>query len=345
VRVGIDIGGNHISAGIVEDNGKIIAKQNKDIDFSKMSHSEEKSQQIIIETIEEEIDSLLKVDEIDLLLKAASKDEQKIVEQIGIAAPGNPSATALRNLVNLKIKNFEIGKVLAEKYGAEVKIKNDGKCAGLAEKRYGALRGYEDCIFLCVGTGIGSAVFLRGKLLEPRLNTGFELGHIVVDRNQEKCSCGNTGCWETLASMKTFREKAIKELKLDATLMETKTKLEEALQTSKELNGGKAQQNGNVVPEKIQKYIRENQDNEEVDTFLTKYIDDFSIGLANLINIFEPEAIAFGGSFSYYGDIFIPRIKKQIKKYLFNKDTSRKFLVGELKNDAGIIGAAELFNS
>jgi predicted NBD/HSP70 family sugar kinase len=64
--------------------------------------------------------------------------------------------------------------------------------------------------------------------------------------------------------------------------------------------------------------------------------------VANLINVFEPEAIAFGGSFAYYDDIFMPRLKKQIEKHLFNKETKYKLLVSQLKNDAGIVGAAEL---
>ncbi len=73
-----------------------------------------------------------------------------------------------------------------------------------------------------------------------------------------------------------------------------------------------------------------------------EYIDNVAIGLSNIINIFEPEAISFGGSFSYYEDIFLPKLNKEIEKYIFNKDSKIKLISAKLKNDAGIIGAAEI---
>lgn len=61
----------------------------------------------------------------------------------------------------------------------------------MCEKEYGSLNKYSNCLFLCLGTGIGGAVFMDGKLLEAKGNAGFELGHVVIDKNGEKCKCGN----------------------------------------------------------------------------------------------------------------------------------------------------------
>jgi glucokinase len=157
-------------------------------------------------------------------------------------------------------------------------------------------------------------VFLKNKLLTPKLNTGFELGHMIIDKNGERCNCGNRGCFETFASIKRFRERAIKAFALPK----------------------------DCIAEEVQQYIRKNIEREDVKSFIDEYIENVAVGVANLINIFEPEAIAFGGSFSYYDDIFMPKLKKQVEKYLFNKQTKYKLLVGQLKNDAGIVGAAEL---
>ena len=304
MRIGIDIGGSHIATGIVNEEGKIIDKEEKDIYLGEVAETEERAKEIIIATITSEIDNLLK----------KNNYTKSDISKIGIATPGNPSATNLRNLVNMKIKDFNIVDELKRSFNTTIKVKNDGKCSGLAEKKYGVLRGYEDCIYLCLGTGVGSAVFLNNKLLTPKLNTGFELGHMVIDKNGEQCNCGNRGCFETFASIKRFRAKFIKAFNLP----------------------------DDCIAEEVQQYIRKNIEREDVKAFIDEYIANVAIGVANLINIFEPEAIAFGGSFAYYDDIFMPSLKKQIEKHLFNKQTKYKLLVGQLKNDAGIIGAAEL---
>ena len=137
---------------------------------------------------------------------------------------------------------------------------------------------------------------------------------MIIDKNGEQCNCGNRGCFETFASIKRFRAKFIRTFNLPE----------------------------DCIAEEVQQYIRKNIERDDVKAFIDEYIANVAIGVANLINIFEPEAIAFGGSFAYYDDIFMPSLKKQVEKHLFNKETKYKLLVGQLKNDAGIIGAAEL---
>ena len=80
------------------------------------------------------------------------------------------------------------------------------KCAAIAEKEYGSLKKYDDAVFLTVGTGIGGAVYLGGKLLKPKKYEGFEIGHMVIEKDGIKCNCGRNGCFEKYASMKAFKE-------------------------------------------------------------------------------------------------------------------------------------------
>ncbi len=303
MKIGIDIGGSHIASGIVDKSGKLISKEIRDVS-TKLIKTEMQAQKLILDIIEDEIDKLLDKNDYDI----------RDISKIGLAVPGNPTETAIKNTVNLHIKKFEIANILEKRYNAPIKLRNDGKCAGYAEKNYGALKGYDDCVFLCIGTGVGSAVFLNGDLLKPKRNPGFELGHMVIDKNGAECNCGNRGCFETFASMKRFKKEAIRRLKLDK----------------------------NIQSEEMRKYIKENINDEKVKKLVDEYLDNVSIGIANIINIFEPEAICFGGSFSYYEDIFIPRIKENLKKYIFNKDTNYELVSAKLKNDAGIIGAAEI---
>ncbi len=303
MKIGIDIGGSHIASGIVDNKGVLIDKVARDISSANIK-SEKQAQKIIINIIDEEIEELIE----------KSGFNKKDISVIGLAVPGSPSKTAIVNTVNLHIKKFEIAKILKEKYGTEVKLKNDGKCAGFAEKKFGALKKYDDCVFLCIGTGVGSAVFLGGKLLQPKAHPGFEFGHMIINKNGNQCNCGNKGCFETYASMKRFKKLAIKKLGLKS----------------------------DIESEELQRYLRNNIDDNKVVQLIDEYIDNLSIGLSNIINIFEPEAICFGGSFSYYEDIFLPRLKESLKKYVFNKDSKYDLICAELKNDAGIIGAVEL---
>lgn len=301
MKIGIDIGGSHIASGIVLEDGKLLDKESKDIEISNINE-ENRVESLIIDQINYEVETLLKRNEF----------EKGDISKIGIAVPGNPSENSIKNLVNLHIKSFDIINVLEKIYKTKIVLHNDGKCAGLAEKKYGALKRYNDCIFLCIGTGVGSAVFMNNDLLVPKNAVGFEFGHIIINKNSDrKCNCGNFGCFETYASMKKFKKDAIKELKLDK----------------------------NYLSEEVQNYIRNNINNKEVQNFLNDYLDNIAIGVTNIINIFEPEAIAFGGSFSYYADIFLPILKEKIKIYRFNKELKTDLLEAKLKNDAGIIGS------
>lgn len=303
MKIGIDIGGSHIGTGIVLEKGNLIGKETRDLEITKIGN-EKRVEDLIIETIDNEIKILL--ERYDYSIGDISK--------IGIAVPGSPKDNIIQNLVNLNIKKFNIGKILEEKYNTKIKVKNDGKCAGIAEKEYGSLKNYKDCVFLCIGTGVGSAVFLDDQLLEPIQNPGFEFGHMIIEKNGNQCNCGNKGCFETYASMKRFKTKAIEILKLEK----------------------------DCESEELQNYIRKNIENQKVKNLVNEYIENIAMGVSNIVNIFEPQAISFGGSFSYYEDIFLPILDERVKAYKFNKETKVKLLSAKLKNDAGIIGATEI---
>ena len=303
MKIGIDIGGSHIATGIIDKNGKLITKQTRDVNINKIKE-EKRVENLILEIIHKKIETLLK--QYDYTNQDISK--------IGISVPGSPKGTKIRNLVNLNVEEFDIGKELEKMYKVPIKIKNDGKCAGIAEKKYGSLKNFKDCIFLCIGTGVGSAVFLDGDLLEPIQNPGFEFGHMIIEKEGRQCNCGKKGCFETYASMKKFKANAIEYLKLDK----------------------------NLEAEEVQKYIRENIKNNNVNKFVNEYLENVSIGVSNIVNIFEPQAISFGGSFSYYEDIFLPILQKKVEEKMFNLDSKCILLSAKLKNDAGMIGATEI---
>ena len=179
----------------------------------------------------------------------------------------------------------------------------------MCEKKYGSLKKYDDCIFICLGTGVGGAVFLDGKLLKPKNYSGFELGHVIIKENGLKCSCGNRGCLQSYCSMKALKQKVAKKKGI------------------KEISG-----------KELYKILKDNM--ESVQDIVDEFVKDLSLALSNYINIFEPEAIALGGSFAYCEELLLDKIINSLKtsKMTFNESIP-EIIIAEYANDAGIIGA------
>ena len=297
MKIGVDVGGSHIGLGLVNKEGELILKKEKD--YEKI---EEDMSYIVLETIV----SLTRE-----ILKENSIRKEKI-ESIGIAFPGTVSETSVIKAENLGIKNLEVVTKLEKEFNIPIYIENDAKCAAIAEKKFGSLKEYDDALFLIIGTGVGGAAFLDGKLLKPKRYSGFEVGHMVINKNGIKCNCGRKGCLETYCSMRRLKERISKEFNLNT-----------------------------IDGIKIREFMEQNQENDKLNKILDEYVEDLQIGIANLINIFEPQAISIGGSFGHYG-ILLKRLQDKINKKteLYNKEQIPKILIAKLKNNAGMIGAA-----
>ncbi len=291
MKIGIDIGGSHIGIGLLNDENKIIKKIEKDITYEK------EVEKRVIDYLEKNIDDLKKENDVKL---------------IGIVTPGNIKDNIITNLVNLGLDKLDLNCIINKYKDIPIKIKNDSKAAALAENEYGALREYKDSVFLCLGTGIGSAVFMNKRLLIANRNTGFELGHMIIKRGGIKCNCGKDGCFETYCSIKRFKEKIKEILEID-----------------------------NCSSEELLRIIEKESNNKKVKEVIDEYIENLIVGLSNIIDIFEPEAICLGGSFVFFKDIFYNRLVSEMDKrrYVFNKDSIPEIVLATLKNDAGIIGA------
>lgn len=295
--IGIDIGGSHISTSVISTKNIIVAKREKDI---KISEQILDKKQYIVNNIEELINQVLKD-----IGKPADK-----VSKIGIATPGKVKENIIYDMYNLGIKEFRLAEILSKKYGAEVKIRNDAKCAALAEKKIGSLNEYDDSIFLCLGTGIGGATFMKGKMLEYTKEWGSEYGHMIIQKDGIKCNCGNRGCFEKYASMQAFKQGILK-----------------VLNSNKEIES-----------KQILEILKEKADNKEVKNYIEEYIDNLIIGISNICNIFEPEAICLGGSFVYFEDILYKKLLEKMEKENYNF-TKPKIVLAKLGNDAGMLGA------
>lgn len=298
IRIGVDIGGSHVGVGVIK-NGNLIDMSGRDLTKQDKQNIRESLINYIIELINEVLDETqLNISEVDM---------------IGIAAPGTIKDNIIVKSPNLGLFKFDIISELQKTINLPMQIRNDSKCAAIAEKYYGSLKDADDCVFLCMGTGIGAAVFMGGKLLEPKRYAGFEIGHMVIEKDGLQCNCGKKGCFETYASMRALKRNIAEVLGIDNDFT------------------------GRYLNEKLLDF-----NNEKIEKVIDDYLDYLKVGLCNIIDIFEPEVISLGGSFAYYEDN--PIFKKLLEKLkepnsTYNQESSPKIRVAKFKNDAGIIGA------
>ena len=298
MKIGIDLGGSHISIGVVDKDGKILDKRDK--------HLRGIAKRLIKSTIEETIISNIK----------EYQKNYKITE-IGIAVPGSVKNDKILKSVNLGLKDYDLVGVIKKEIDLPIKIRNDAKCAALAESKYGALKKYNRVVFMTLGTGIGGAVIINGKLLDAGEYPGCEFGHMVIKENGLECNCGRKGCFEKYGSMRAFKDNLRNELGL-----EDKT-------------------SGKELMAILKNTTKESKDYAKIEKVRKQYIKDLSVGITNLVNIFEPEAIGIGGSFVYFSEALLDDIKELIIKenMLFNSRKEINIQTAVLGNEAGIIGA------
>lgn len=296
MKIGIDLGGSHIAIGVVDEKNYIVEKAEK-----RLLSKDKKDIKTSIENY--------------IIKNVKDFTEKYKIKEIGIAVPGTIKGTAIIKSVNLGVKNYNLVDNLKKEIDLPIKIRNDAKCAAIAENKIGALKDYNRSIFLTLGTGIGGAVIINNELLDTGELSGCEFGHMVIQKDGLKCNCGKNGCFEKYASMKAL-----------------KSNLREALGVDEKTRG-----------QELLDYLRKNPDDEKINSIIKEYIEYLSIGISNLINIFEPEAVSIGGSFVYFSDVLLEKLKNNIQKnnLLFNSRDELIIVPAALGNDAGIIGACE----
>ena len=275
---------------------------------------------IIIEKVEKRILSQEKKNIKEILEKYITEQIEELskkykISKIGICSPGTISNNIIKKSVNLGLENYDLAGKISKKIQKTITVKNDCECAAVAENKYGCLKNYERAIFLTLGTGIGGAVIINNKLLDTGEVHGCEFGHMIIEKNGLQCNCGKKGCFEKYGSMKAFKNNLRNELGIDE-----RTRRQDLIEI-----------------------MRKDEKNEKVNKVIQEYMENLSIGISNIINIFEPEVIGIGGSFVFYSDILLEKLKQNIinKNYLFNPRKEINIVTAILGNDAGIIGSIE----
>lgn len=224
---------------------------------------------------------------------------------VGTPGPADVSGRIARVAINLGWKDVPLADWLEQKTGKPTLLANDANCAGLGEAWLGAGRSLQNLILLTLGTGVGGAVILDGKLFVGRDGTAGELGLITIDYAGHSCNSGNDGSLEQHVSVQAIRRRT----GLEPDVLGAKAKAGDAAAIA----------------------------------FWKTYGCELGAGLASLIYVLTPEAVIIGGGVSASAEFFFPSMEAEIERRVLS--TSRaglQLLTAELGNQAGIVGAAKL---
>lgn len=284
--IGIDLGGTAIKLGRFTTDGKCL--QSITVDTPQPATPEA----VLLKIIE----AIAQID----------PDNQSIAIGVGTPGPADAAGRIAKVAINLVgWQDVPLADWLEAKTGKPTILANDANCAGLGEAWLGAGRSFQHLILLTLGTGVGGAIILDGKLFVGHQGAAGELGLITLNPDGPMCNSGNQGSLEQHTSIAAIRRRTGKE--------------------PAEL--GKLAQNGDL----------------EALTFWQEYGKDLGIGLTSLIYVLTPQAVIIGGGVSASFQYFLPAMQAEIEKRVL--PTSRlglQILPAELGNSAGMVGAAKL---
>ena len=312
-RIGVDVGGTNVKIALVDKEGSII--------YSNTTPTRtEMGYEYTISNIKQAIVDLMK----------ETKTDKNSIEGIGFGFPGQIDCDAGIVRVSPNIPgwiNVPIAQIIEKEFEIPTKVDNDVRCAALGELAFGAGKGCKNLVCITVGTGIGSGLIINGKLVRGADNAAGEIGHIKLQMHDGPiCGCGDSGCLEAFASGPSIVAMA-----------------------QEYILGGKSTKYRELANPEITPYVvaeaAKQGDKVALKIFerMGKYI---GIGLANVVNLLNPEKIVIGGGVADAGDIlFEPLIATLKKRAMPIQAKSVSVVPAQLGNAAGVIGASLLIES
>ncbi|MDN5352660.1 MAG: glucokinase [Clostridiales bacterium] len=310
--IGIDLGGTNIACGLVNAQAKIVIKH-------AIPTGRERGSDAVIA----DMCAL-----IDRLCAEAPGDDP--VTGIGIGIPGiaDPVTGNVKVCVNLGWYNVPLKAKIAEQFDLPIFIDNDATIAGVAEFFVAQEGKYRDAIMLTLGTGVGGALLVDGKMISGYHGIGSEVGHMIVDASGGlyRCNCGRVGCLETFASSTAIIDYA---KRLISKPEAPKTMILDLA------NGDLNQIDGRIIFEAAE------AGDETATEVVNRLVHYLGIGISNLITVLDPEIFLLGGGIAMAGEFLLDRLNRELDTYVSFKESGRgRIELAKLKNDAGIIGAA-----
>ncbi|MCS7180030.1 MAG: ROK family protein [bacterium] len=304
--VGIDLGGTYVKAGLVNEKGEILKKEQ----FPTLGEKNDRN--LVLAQIEKSIEFAFEED----------------IDGIGIGTPGVVDDKGIvYEAPNLPgWDNLNLKKIFEDRFKKKVVVENDVNAIAWGEYLFGAGKGSNTMICITLGTGLGGGIVKDGKLLRGGKYSAIEIGHIPIDYRGPKCKCGNYGCIERFVGRDYIIERAIKKIKEGE-----KTKIYELV------NGDLDK----ITPKTISEaYELGDKLAEEIWIDVGICLGAMFSGLVNLLN---PDLIIIGGGIAQVGKILFETIEKVIKERAMRILTQNlKILPAGLGINSGIVASAAL---
>lgn len=305
--IGIDLGGTNVRAGAVNNKGEVLAWADAPIEARRGAQ--------------------VGLEKITRLVESVSRQVQGYrLAAIGIGSTGpiDRDLGAIQNPYTLPTwENVDIVHPLSERFQVPVELENDADAAALGEAWVGAGRGYPRLAVLTIGTGVGYALIVDGKVYRGINGVHPEGGHMVIDPHGPECYCGARGCLEMLAAGPAIARLAQEKAVGQQTLMW-------------ELAGGKLDQiDGRVLVKAAR----------SGDALAGQVVDQLAeylgLGIVNVLMLCLPDCVLMGGGVMEAFDVFEPGIRKVVNRHnVVIPSTRVKIDKMQLKGQAGVIGAA-----
>ena len=313
--IGIDLGGTTMTAGLVDENYHIVNKVMWATHLPRPAADLEKALADLCRTV----------------AKNANVPFSD-VSYVGIGTPGSVNFTTgfVGFNTNFGYYDWNLGPDMEALLGCKVYVENDANAAAFGEYIAGGAKGFTDAVVITLGTGVGSGIVLGGKLLRGFNFAAGEIGHTVIVKDGRPCNCGRRGCWERYASSRALSEDAREAVRQHPESLMLKL-----------AKGDLDRMNAKIPFDAME------AGDETAREVVNNWIEYVACGIANVVNIFEPEVICIGGGVSNQGETLLAPIRAYVEKETKNITTGRVPAIRacELTNDAGVIGAAALANS
>ncbi len=311
--IGIDLGGTNIVAGLVDENYRIVAKAKTPTAMPRDA-----------EPVFDDIARLCR----EVVTEAGIGLGD--VKSIGVGTPGsvNKSAGVIEFANNLGFDNVPAYKLLHDRTGVDaIYFDNDANCAALGEVKAGCGAGVDNFVAITLGTGVGSGIIVNGKLVTGVNYAAGELGHMVIKYGGEQCNCGRRGCWERYSSATALIQQTKDAMRRDYSSLMW------------EIAGNKIENvDGRTAFDAMRK------GDKTASKVVEQYVAYLAVGVANIINIFQPEIICVGGGVGNEGENLLAPLRKVVATEIYSIHATKqtKIVPAKLGNDAGVIGAAAL---
>jgi glucokinase len=310
--LGIDLGGTHIAAGIVDENMNIIIKASIPTNLPRP----------LIELMQD-------IADLSKRIIAEVKLQDSDIAWVGVGTPGsvNIATGVVEYANNIKFINYPLKEILGKLMNKTIYVENDANCAAYGEYMAGAAKEAKSAVVVTLGTGVGGGIIVNNTILNGYNNAAGELGHMVIEYNGRPCNCGRNGCWESYSSAT-----ALIVMTKEAMLSDKSSIMWKLAEGSIDKAGGKTA------------FDAMRQGDKTGTSVVDKYISYLACGLVNVINIFQPEILCIGGGVSKEGDYLLKPLNVIIEKERYSRNSIKQttLCIALLGNDAGIVGAAML---